>query len=115
MTAEAILVEIVLFPTIKSGIKRHGKILLDGTPGRLGETMQLNDFFERGLVEGATHEPAFTAITPKIVLSEIFDPDQAFHGIVKINPGRTNAVLGEKLRDPDVVPVLFALEAVLHQ
>ena len=34
---------------------------------------------------------------------------------MEINLRRANPVLGQKLRDPDVIPVLFAFEAVLHQ
>src|SRR5437588_7012395 len=85
------------------------------SPSLFGETMQLHDFIEGRLVEGPAHEPAFLAVTPKIVFTEIFDPDQAFRGIMKINSGRANAVLGQELRDLNVVPVLFALEAVLNE
>src|SRR5436190_5269894 len=77
--------------------------------------MQFHDFIERRLVKGPAHQPAFLAKTPKIGLPEILDPDQTLFGVVKINPGRANLVLGEKLRDSDVVPVLFPLEAILHQ
>src|SRR2546421_1562566 len=115
MTTEAVLEEIVLFPAIKRRIKRHGKIFLNREPSLFGKTMQLYDFIEGRLVEGPAHKPAFLAVTPKIVFSEIFDPDQALRGIVKINSGRANAVLGQELRDLDVMPVLFALEAVLNE
>ena len=115
MTTEAVLEEIVLLPAIERRIKRHGKIFLNREPSLFGKTMQFYDFIEGRLVEGPAHEPAFLAVTPKIVFSEIFDPDQAFRGIVKINSGRANAVLGQELCDLDVMPVLFALEAVLNE
>src|SRR5205823_11625387 len=76
VTAEAVLEEIVLLPAIERRIKRHRKVFLNGEPSLFGKTMQFDDFIEGRLVEGPAYEPAFVAVTPKIVFSEIVDPDQ---------------------------------------
>src|SRR5438067_8585050 len=52
------------------------------------------------------------AVTPKVGRAEIFDPDQAFRSIVKINLRSANFVRGQELGDLDVMPVLFVLEIV---
>ena len=55
------------------------------------------------------------AVTPKVGRAEIFDPDQAFRGVVKINLRSANFVRGQELGDLDVMPVLFPLEIVFNQ
>ena len=77
--------------------------------------MQFYDLRQGRFIEGAAEKPAFVAVTPKIRLAEVFDPDQAFRGIVKINLRRANFVFGEKLRDLDVVAVLLAFAIVFNQ
>src|SRR6266480_5831110 len=54
-------------------------------------------------------------MTPEIGLAQVFDPDQAFRWIVKINFRRANFVRGQEFRDLDVMAVLFPLEIVLNQ
>ena len=63
------------------------------------ELMQLGDFIECGFVKRAAHQPAFFALHPKIDFAQIFNPDQTFIGIVKINFGRANVVFREKFCD----------------
>jgi len=48
-------------------------------------------------------------------LAKVFDPDQSLGWIVKINPGSANPVGFQKLRDFDVVTILFPVEIVFDQ
>ena len=77
--------------------------------------MEPGDFIERRLVKRAPHRPAFVAMSEKILLAEVLDPNQTLLRIVKIDLRRANAVRFEKLRDLDVMPVLFALEIIFYQ
>ena len=77
--------------------------------------MQLHDLIQRRFVERAAHQPAFLAITAKVALPKIFQPDQTFLSIVKINLGHPNSVLGEKVRDRYVMAIFFPLPIVFYQ
>src|ERR1700738_4962331 len=83
--------------------------------GRFRQLMEPGDFIERRFVERAPDRPAFVAMTKKVFLAQVFDPDQTLSRIVKINLRRAKAVGFEKLRDLDVMPVLFALEIIFYQ
>src|SRR2546421_13095607 len=94
-TAETILEEIILFPAIKRGIEFRRQTFPDCLRLALRQAMELHDLPERRFVKGAAHDPAFAALTPEIGLAQVFDPDQAFRRIVKINFRRPNFVRGE--------------------
>ena len=53
--------------------------------------------------------------TVEILLTQIFDPDEAFRFIVKINFRDPDSVDVEKFRDLDVMAVFVALQIVLNQ
>src|SRR5260370_4848418 len=90
-------------------------MLLHFDADRLGQSMKRPDWVERGFVERATDEPAFLAITVKIALAQIFNPDETFRWIMKINLRHPNAMCVEKVCDLDVMPVFFAFQIVFHQ
>src|SRR5881394_4610111 len=77
--------------------------------------MKRRDLIERRLVERAANEPAFVAITVKIALAQIFNPDQTFRWVMKINLRHPNALLVKKVRDLHVMPIFFAFQIVFHQ
>jgi len=77
--------------------------------------MQPGDFIQRRFVKCAAHQPAFAAVTEKVALAQILDPDQSLVRIVIINLRRVNPVGIEKFCDRDVVPVFFALQIVFHE
>src|SRR4029077_13297046 len=82
---------------------------------RFRQTMKLQNFVDRRFVERAANGPALDAIAVEIALAQIFDPDEAFRRIVKINFRGPNAVGVEEFRDLDVVPIFFALQIVFNK
>ena len=82
---------------------------------RLWQTVKLHNLVERRFVERAADKPALVSITIKVALTQIFDPDQAFRRVVKINLWHADSLPVEKLRDLDVMPVLFALQIVFNE
>src|SRR5205807_7602278 len=82
---------------------------------RLRQRMKRRDLIERRFIERTTDEPAFVAVTVEIALAQIFDPDETFRWIVKINSRHPNAVRVEKVGDLHVMPVFFPLQIVFHQ
>ena len=82
---------------------------------RLRQRVQSRDLIERRFVERATHEPALMAVTVDVALAQVFEPDQSFVRIVKINLWHANSVRTEKIRDGHVVPVLFSLQIVFDE
>ena len=54
-------------------------------------------------------------VTVEVALAQVFDPDEAFGRIVKINLRHADSVAVEKLCDLDVMPVFFALQIVPNQ
>src|SRR5437868_7305139 len=83
--------------------------------GRLWQAMQLHYLVEGRFVKCAPHDPSLVAIAEQIALAEIFNPNQAFRRIMKINLRRSNFVRLQKLRDFDVVAILFPLEVIFDQ
>jgi hypothetical protein len=77
--------------------------------------VQRPDLIERRFIEGPAHQPAFVAITVEIALAKVFQPDQTFVSIVKVNLRDTNSVFGKKIRDRYVVAVFFPLQIVFCQ
>src|SRR5436190_3515641 len=115
ISAETVFEKVVLFPNVKLGVEFGGQMLLHFDADRLRQSMKRRDLIERRFVERTTDEPAFVAMTVEIALAQIFDPDETFRWIVKINLRHPNAVRVEKVRDLHVMPVFFALQIVFHQ
>ncbi|PYJ68675.1 MAG: hypothetical protein DME76_11570 [Verrucomicrobia bacterium] len=90
-------------------------MLLHFHADRLGQRVQRGDLIQRRFVKHAAHQPAFLPITVEVALAQVFEPDQAFVRIVKINLRHANSVLPEKVRDGHVMPVFFPLQIVFDQ
>src|SRR5881227_4070704 len=78
ISAETVFEKVVLFPNVKLGVEFGGQMLLHFDADRLRQSMKGRDLIERRFVKRATDEPAFVAITVKIALAQIFNPDQPF-------------------------------------
>ena len=115
IAAETVFEKVILFPTVKLGVEFGGQMLLHFDADRLRQSMKCRDLIERRFVERAADKPTFVAITVEIALAQIFDPDETFRRIMKINPRYANVVRIEKVGDLDVMPVFFALQIVFHQ
>jgi hypothetical protein len=90
-------------------------MLLHLDANRFGQRVQRRDLIEGRFVERAAHQPAFVAITVEVALAKVFQPDQTFVSVVKVNLRHTNSVLGKKVRDRHVVAIFFPLQIVFHQ
>src|SRR5262245_36443856 len=115
ITTEAVLEKVTLFPPIKRGIEFRRQLLMHLDANRFGQLMELAHFVEGRIVKSAANEPRFIAIAEKVALAQILDPDQTFLSIMIINPRRVNAVRLQKLRDLDVMTVIFALEIIFNE
>ena len=113
--AEAILEKVILFPKVKLRIELGRQMLLHLDANRFGQRVQRRDLIEGRFVERAAHQPAFVAITVEVALAKVFQPDQTFVSVVKVNLRHTNSVLGKKVRDRHVVAIFFPLQIVFHQ
>src|SRR2546423_11991734 len=80
-----------------------------------GQLMKLPYFVQRRIVKCAPNEPGFVTVAEKIPLAQVFDPDQAFVGVMVVNARRADIVFLQKLRDLDVMTVLFPLEIIFYQ
>src|SRR4029077_19921192 len=101
--AEAILEKVILFPKIKLRIELVRQMLHHLDANRFGKRVQRRDLIEGRFVERAAHQPAFVAITVEVELAKVFQPDQTFVSVMKVNLWHTNSVLGKKVRDRYVV------------
>src|SRR5882724_9937964 len=90
-------------------------ILLHLAANRFGQSVQSRDLIESRFVERAAHQPAFVAITVEVALAKIFQPDQTFVSVVKVNLRHTNSMLGKKGRDGYVMAIFFPLQIVFYQ
>ena len=77
--------------------------------------MQYRDLLKSRFVKRAAYQPGFSAIIVKIALAKVFQPDQTFGCVVKINLWNADSVLAEKIGDGHVMPVFFPVQIVLHQ
>src|SRR5438045_6269462 len=107
--------KVVLYPNVKLDVEFGGQMLLHFDADRLRQSMKGRDLIERRFVKRTTDEPAFVAITVKIALAQIFNPDQTFRWVMKINLRHPNAMLVEKVRDLHVMPVFLAIQIVFTQ
>src|SRR6266699_2629499 len=107
--------EVILYPQVKRRIELDRQMLLDLDANRCGQSVQRRDLVEGRFVERAAHQPAFVAITVEVALAKIFQPDQTFVSVVKVNLRHTNSMLGQKVRDGYVVTIFFPLQIVFYQ
>src|SRR6266446_5254875 len=115
IASETVFEKVVLLPNVKLGVEFGGQMLLHFDADRLRQSMKRRDLIERRFVEGAADKPPFVPVTVEIAFAQIFNPDEAFRWIVKINLRYANVVRIEKVRNLDVMPVFFALQIVFHQ
>src|SRR5436190_9137958 len=115
IASETVFEKVVLFPNVKLGIEFGGQMLLHFDADRLRQSMECRDLIERRFVKRTADQPAFMTITVEIAFAQIFDPDETFRWIVKINLRHPNVVGIEEVRDLDIMPVFFARQIVFHQ
>src|SRR6266446_4719712 len=96
IAAETVFEKVILLPDVKLGVEFGGQMLLHFDADRLRQRMKRRDLIERRLVERTTDEPAFVAVTVKIAHAQVFDPDETFRWIMKINLRHPNAVRVQK-------------------
>jgi hypothetical protein len=115
--SQTVLQEVVLLPTIQIRVEFHLELRRSrGTLVReMPSSMQDYGFIQRALIQWPADSPWLIPVAPKILLSEIFHPDQTLCFVVKIDLRNSCPNLAKKARDRDVMPVLLALISVLHQ
>ena len=112
--AEAIFEKVILFPQVKLGVKLGWQMLLHLDAERFGQRVQRRDLIQGRFVKRAAHQPAFTAIAVEIALAEVFQPDQTFVRVVKVNFRHPNSVLGKKIRDFHILTIFFPFTIVFY-
>ena len=90
-------------------------MLLHLDANRFWQRMKRRDLIKGRFVESPAHQPTFVAITVKVALAKVFQPDQTFISVVKVNLRHANSVLGKKVRDGGIVAIFFPLQIVFHQ
>ncbi len=100
---------------IERGVEFRGEMRTDILRAVQRQAMQTGGLIECGLIERLTHKPTLLAMTPQIDFAQIFDPDETFLRIMKVNFRHANFVFCQKLRDLDVKPVLLPLEIIFYE
>src|SRR3954454_12910216 len=90
-------------------------MLLHLDANRFGQCVQRRDLVEGRFVEGSAHQPGFVAVTAEVALAKIFQPDQTFSSVVKINFRHTNSMFAEEICDRHVMTIFFPLQIVFYQ
>ena len=105
----------MLLPKIKRGVELRRQIAPDFRGVGGGNAVQFRDFLQRRLIVSTSHQPALVAIAPEVALAKVFDPDEAFRRVVKVDLGRAHSMGGEELRDLDVALVLGLLTRIFDE
>jgi hypothetical protein len=66
-------------------------------------------------VECTAHQPSFVAITVEVALAKVFQPNQAFVSVVKVNLRHTNSMIAQKVRNGYIMAILFPFPIVFYQ
>src|SRR4051794_11319488 len=85
VSPKTVVEKVVLLPKIKRGVELRGKMTAKADRIRRRNAMQFRDLLEGRMIEWPSRGPRLVAMTPEVVFTQIFNPDQTFVWIMKMN------------------------------